>query len=264
MGLERRPDQGENLATYKPEVVILNTSEVDNYGWSIFENQIKSKPNSVLTLATGSSPLGIYKLWIEAVNAGLDCSQLTTKNLDEYVGLTKGHPQSYDQFMKDNLFDHINIPASQRFIPDTLAKEPHKEAQRYQALINKIGPSDLTILGLGPALTCHIAFNERGSKVHSGTRVIAIDEDTVQANARFFDREQDVPRLAITQGVADILNSKKIILIAKGLGKAAGIQRTLEGPINSDAPASFLRLHPNVTFIIDKDAGSLLKTIDVA
>lgn len=258
MQKERQNETYEGLIVFKSEVITLEAPEVDRYAWYIFENQIRSKPDSILTLATGSSPLGLYNYWISAYIGGLDCSLLTTKNLDEYWKLPIGHPRSYAQEMKDNLFDHINIPESNRFIADCSADDPYLEAIRYQTEIDRIGPSDITLLGIGPMLTCHIAFNERGSDEKTRTRVTPIDPETVLANARFFERREDVPELAITQGIADILDSKRIVLIAKGLGKAEGIKRTLEGPIGPDAPASFLRLHPNVTFLLDKEAASLL------
>lgn len=248
----------EDRIIYKPERLILTTPEVDRYAWYVFENQIRSKYDSIFTLATGSSPIGLYNHWIEACKNGLDCSLLTIKNLDEYWKLPKDHPRSYGQEMIDNLFSHINIPESNRFIADCSAEDPYAEAVRYQAVIDSIGPSDITLLGLGPKLTCHIAFNERGSDQNTRTRVTPIDPETILANARFFERPEDVPQLAITQGIADILNSKRIVLIAKGYGKAAGIKRTLEGPISPDVPASFLRLHPNVTFILDRESASLL------
>ena len=262
MSSENVPTQDlELVQVYRPEVVVLpSAKEVDVYAFRIMSDVISKKPNAVLTLATGSSPLGLYDLMINAYREGrLDLSGLTTKNLDEYWPLPKGHPQSYDTFMRENLFDHVNVPGNRRYIPDSTAIDPEFEVDHYKSILKSVGPSDLTILGIGPALTCHIAFNERGSALNSRTRLIEIDPETIKANARFFDGDESrVPHLAMTQGVADILESKRIILIAKGVGKAEGIKRTLEGFIGPEAPASFLRLHPNVTFIIDSDAASLL------
>ncbi len=254
------PSSYEHLRVYNPEIVLLPSPEiVDKYAFSILEDQIMENPKSVFTLATGSSPLGLYGLMIDANKKGMDMSGVTTRNLDEYWPLPKNHPQSYDTFMRDNLFNHVNIPENRRFIPNSAAEDPEEEVTRYQLVLALTGPSDLAIVGIGPGLTCHIAFNERGSAYDSRTRVVQIDAETIKANARFFDGDENkVPQKAITQGVADILDSKKIVLIAKGLQKAQGIQRTLKGPIGSEAPASFLRLHPNVTFIIDREAGSLL------
>lgn len=252
----------EQARVYEPEIVVQPSAErVDRYVFSVVEDTIIKNPQAVLTLATGSSPVGLYRLMIQAHYQGnLDMSGLTTRNLDEYWPLPKDHPQSYDRFMRDNLFDYVNIPENRRHIPDCTADDPEVEASRYQSILKETGPSDLTILGIGPGLTCHIAFNERGSSPDSRTRLVRIDPETVKANAnKFFDGDESrVPHQALTQGIADILESKKIILIAKGDGKAHGIQRALEGPIGPDAPASFLRLHPNVTFVLDHEASRLL------
>ena len=254
----------EIFKTPAPEVVVLPTEkEVDLHAFKILAETVINKPQAVLTLATGGTPLGLYALMAEAHKTHLlDFSGTTTKNLDEYWPLPKDHSQSYSRFMKDNLFNKVNIPASQRHIPDSSAVDPSKEVARYQSVLRDIGPSDLTILGIGPEMTCHIAFNERGSSLESRVRLVGISEETVKANARFFGGDETkVPRHAITQGVADILESKRIILIAKGRSKALGIKRTLEGEISEDAPASFLRLHPKVTFILDEDAAGLLSRV---
>ena len=251
----------ESLRTPSPEIVVLpNDYEVDKKAFDIVSKTVSEKPNAVLTLATGSSPVGLYKLMSLAYKEGkLDLKDVTTRNLDEYWPLSKENPQSYYRFMKDNLFDNVNIPEENRNIPDCEAADPEAEVARYQAVLKRTGPSDLTILGIGPGLTCHIAFNERGSDINSRTRLVKIDSDTIKANARFFEGDESiVPVMAITQGIADILESREIILIAKGLSKAEGIKRTLEGVISEDAPASFLRFHPKVTFILDKEAANLL------
>lgn len=249
----------EHTACYRPEVVVLETPcLVDRYAFRIVEAQIYSNKHSVLTLPTGSSPVGLYGLLVEACRKGLDMSGLCTRNLDEYWPLPGGHPQSYDYFMRRNLFDYVNIPPSQRHIPSCEASDAGEEVSRYREVLKNTGPADLAVLGIGPGLTCHIAFNERGSRVDCRTRLVQIDEETIKANARFFDSPNQVPRRAITQGIADILEARKIILIAKGCRKALGVQMALQGPMGSDAPASFLRLHPDVTFIIDQEAGSLL------
>jgi len=261
MTLELRSSWSENLQASSPDVVVLpSAAEVDKYAFDIVTRVITEKPNAVLTLATGSTPLGLYNLMIDAYRQNrLDMSGLTTRNLDEYWPLSKDHPQSYSRFMRDNLFNHVNIPEDQRFIPDSTADDPEMEMLRYQLILEKTGPSDLAIIGIGPELTCHIAFNERGSSPDSRARLVQIDPVTIKANSRFFDGDESkVPHLAMTQGIADILESKEILLIAKGAAKARGIARALMGPISSDAPASYLRLHPKVTFVIDREAGSLL------
>ena len=262
MTLELTSSWSENLQASSPDVVVLpSAAEVDKYAFDKVFRVITQKPDAVLTLATGSSPLGLYELMIDAYRQNrLDMSGLTTRKLDEYWPLPKDHPQSYSRFMRDNLFNHVNIPEDHRFIPDSTADDPEKEMQRYRSILEKTGPADLAILGIGPELTCHIAFNERGSTPNSRARLVQIDPITIKANARFFDGDETrVPCLAMTQGIADILESKEIILIAKGIGKAQGIARALEGQIGPDAPASYLRLHPKVTFIIDREAGSILE-----
>jgi len=151
----------------------------------------------------------------------------------------------------------VNIPESQRYIPNSEATDSNMEALRYEKIL-KQHQVDLAILGIGPGTTYHIGFNERGSTKDSRTRYILLDNQTRQVNSKFFPDPNEMPRGAITQGIGNILEAKKIMLLAKGENKAWGIQKTLEGPINSDAPASFLRLHPHVTFIIDKEAAKLL------
>lgn len=261
MALERQIEVHEGLIIYKPEVIILPTPEqVDRYAGQIIVDQVAAKHDSVLTPATGSSPVGSYAFAIEAHKKGLDFSGVVTRNLDQYWGIDRNHPLSYERFMNEVLFDYINIPESQRHIPNSEAPDPYEEAARYERILQETGTSDLVILGIGPKLTCHIAFNGPGSSLYSRTRVVENDEDTIEANARFCNGDKSqVPQYSITQGVANILEGRKIILIAKGFGKAAGIQRSLEGPVGSNAPASFLRLHPNVTFIIDQEAGVLLE-----
>lgn len=251
------------MVIYKPEVIMLPTpEEVDKYAGQIIVDQVDGKHDSVLTPATGSSPVGPYSFAIEAHKKGLDFSGVVTTNLDQYWGINRTHPLSYERVMKEILFDYINIPELQRHIPNSEAPDPYEEAARYERVLKETGTSDLVILGIGPKLTCHIAFNGPGSSLYSRTRLVENDQDTIEANARFCggDKSQ-VPKYSITQGVANILEGRRIILIAKGFGKAQGIQRSLEGSIGPDAPASFLRLHPNVTFIIDQEAGSLLSTL---
>jgi glucosamine-6-phosphate deaminase len=250
----------EGRKIYRPDVIVLPTpKEVDIYAASLVAEQIYAQPDSVITLPTGSTPIGMYGILVDYNHRGLDMSGLTTTNLDEYVGLKRAHPESYYSFMRRNFFDQVNIPIEQRHIPNSEAPDPDEEAVRYQQVLDEIGTRDLAVLGIGPKLTCHIGFNERGSTLDSRVRVVQIDEETRNANCETFDNNPDnVPPKAITQGVADIVfDSQRIFLLAKG-GKAQGIQRSLEGEIGPDAPASFLRLHPNVTYIIDEEAASLL------
>ncbi len=251
--------RNEPLTVYNPEIIILPTpQDVDRFATTRFIEQVQQKPNSVLTLPTGSTPEGMYRLLVRFhQETGLDLSQLTTFNLDEYWQLPSNHVASYASYMKRNLFQRVNVPETQRHIPNSEAPDPNIEAARYEELLSGY-QIDLTILGIGPGTTCHIGFNERGSTADSRTRFMSLDEQTLQVNSQFFPNPDEIPHGSITQGIGNILEAKNIILLAKGENKAWGIQRTLEGPINSNAPASFLRLHPRVTFVIDQAAAQLL------
>lgn len=249
----------ERLLTYSPELHVLDTPEaVDRFTADQLIGQIQRKPNSVLTLPTGATPMGMYGLTIEAASNGLDVSGVTVFNLDEYWPLPEGHPASYARFMDENFFDHVSIPATQRHIPNCHAASPHAEADRYEALLRQ-RQVDLAILGIGPGDTCHVGFNEKKSGRRSRTRYVELDPQTRDANAQYFPDSSEMPRGAITQGVGNILEATRVVLVAKGQGKARGIQRTIQGPIGPDAPASYLRFHPNVTFIVDREAASLLQ-----
>jgi glucosamine-6-phosphate deaminase len=257
----RNAETYDGLKIYKPEVIVFPTpEEVDIFAAGIVTEQIHSKPDSVLTLPTGSTPIGMYRLIVEAYNKGLDMSKLTTTNLDEYYPISRSYPESYYAFMKRHLIDKVNISEGSWFIPNGEADDPDEEANRYQNILHQVGTRDLTVLGLGPDLTCHIGFNRPGSDFYSRTRYIRLDDETKNANSINFDNNPDkVSEGAITMGVADIMDSKLVLMIVKGLHKAPGLKRTLEGEIGPDAPASFLRFHPNVTFILDREAGSLLE-----
>jgi len=243
---------------FKPEVIVLPTpAEVDRFAANTFIQQVLLKPNSVLTLPTGSTPVEMYKLVRQAYREqGLDFSGLTIYNLDEYWPLRATSPSSYASFMNENLFKHVNIPSNQHHIPNSEAPNPHEEAARYEIEIAQ-QPTDLAIVGIGPGTTCHIGFNGPGSTVDSRTSYVQLDDQTINANAQYC--EGAPPPGAITQGMGNILEANRILLIAKGEGKAWGIQRSLEGSVDSEAPASLLRLHPHVTFLLDNQAASKLK-----
>ena len=214
------------------EIIIKKDySGISSESAMIVANQIKAKPNTVLGLATGSTPLGLYKELIQLhLNEGLDFSNVITFNLDEYVGLSNDHPQSYNVFMRDNLFSKINIKKENINIPD--GNYPNdKECERYESLINKSGGIDLQILGIGS--DGHIAFNEPSSSLGSRTRLKTLTQETVKDNARFFDNISDVPRFAITMGVGTIMEAKRILLMASGASKSIPITMAIEGPISS-------------------------------
>jgi glucosamine-6-phosphate deaminase len=223
--------------------------------------RIKEKPDAVLGLATGSTPLKLYKELVRLHGEeGLDFSRTTTFNLDEYVGLPPDHPQSYSRFMHQNLFDRLNIPRSNIHIPDGMTADIPAFCAEYEDKIAQAGGIDIQILGIGS--DGHIGFNEPTSSLASRTRIKTITEETRRDNARFFGSEEDVPRHVITMGVGTIMEARTCILMAFGKGKADAIVRTVEGPVTSMVPASALQFHPVVKLIIDTAAASQLRETD--
>lgn len=220
--------------------------------------QITAKPDSVLGLATGSTPVQIYAELIARHQAGqLDFSEVTTFNLDEYVGLAPTDPHSYRYFMEENLFSQINIPPEQTHVPDGRALDFENYCQRYEKQIRDLGGIDLQLLGIGR--DGHIAFNEPGSSLGSRTRLKTLTSETIRDNSRFFGSVEQVPRLAITMGVGTILETRKCLLVAFGENKAHAIAQAVEGPVTAQVTASALQLHPDVTVIVDQDAARHLK-----
>jgi len=218
---------------------------------------VRKKPNCVLGLATGSSPLGTYRELIRLhKEAGLDFSQVTTFNLDEYVGLGPGHPQSYRAFMQQSLFDQINIDPKRTNVPDGRALDFDLHCRQYEQRIKDAGGIDLQILGIGT--DGHIAFNEPGSSLGSRTRLKTLASETVRDNARYFGSKDQVPRLAVTMGVGTILESRRCLLLAFGPHKALAIRDTVEGPVTAQVTASALQLHREVIGIFDEAAARLL------
>ena len=248
--------------TYQPKLIVLKTpDEVDTFTAESVMTQIYQKPDSVLILPTGNTQIGWYRLISETYQAGkIDLSKIETFNLDEYYPIKKNHPNSYFFYMKSRFVDKTNVRPDHWHIPNGEAPTAELAVENYQKLLCRFQPADLAILGLGPGTTCHIGFNERGSAADSKTRYVMLNPQTIQTNSLLFPSSNETPKGAITLGINDILKAKKIILLAKGEGKAWGVNRTLNGPINSVAPASFLRLHPDVTFITDLAAASLLKS----
>ncbi len=218
---------------------------------------VRRKPDCVLGLATGSTPLGTYKELIRMhQEEGLDFSQVTSFNLDEYVGLDPSHDQSYRYFMEENLFRHINIDASRTHVPDGLATNLGAYCEQYEEMIRDAGGIDLQVLGVGR--DGHIAFNEPGSSLGSRTRLKSLTGETITDNARFFESEDKVPRLAITMGVGTILESRQCLLLALGSSKAQAVQGTIEGPVTAQVTASALQLHRDVIAVIDEEAAAWL------
>lgn len=204
----------------------------------------------VIGLATGSTPETLYQ---EIVKSDLDFSNVTSVNLDEYVGLEANHPQSYHTFMNEHLFNHKDFLAN--YVPDGMADE-ESEISRYNQVLEE-NPVDLQILGIG--VNAHIAFNEPGSSFESRTHKVKLTDDTIEANKRFFDSADDVPRYAYSMGMKSIMDAKKVILLAYGENKAQAVADSIEGPVTEDVPASVLQHHPHAIFIVDEAAAKYLK-----
>ncbi len=232
-------------------------ADVSRKAANIIAAQVQLKPDCVLGLATGSSPVGTYKELIAKYESGdLDCSQVRTVNLDEYVGLTKDHDQSYAYFMKDNLFDHVNIDQANCNIPDGMNPDAQAECARYDAVIEAFGGADLQLLGLGP--NGHIGFNEPADAFVSGTNKVELTKATIDANARFFETRDDVPKYAYTMGIGSIMKAKRVLLVVNGKNKAQAVKDCFFGPIKPQAPGSILQLHPDFILVADEDALSLV------
>ena len=225
---------------------------------NIISAQVIMKPQAVLGLATGSTPVGAYKQLVEWYNKGdLDFSQITSVNLDEYKGLSGDNDQSYRYFMNHNLFDHININKENTSVPCGTAEDLQAECERYEQLVEQTGGVDIQLLGIGN--NGHIAFNEPCEEFPEKTHVVDLTQNTIEANARFFESMDQVPKKALTMGIGTIMKAKKIVLLANGPKKAQTIHDTVYGPITPKVPASVLRLHPDVTIFVDEEAGALLK-----
>ena len=219
--------------------------------------QVTLKPNCVLGLATGSSPEGTYKELIAAYNRGeLDFSQVRTVNLDEYVGLEPTHDQSYAYFMRDRFFDHVNIDLKNTNVPDGMNPDPAAECARYDALIQSMGGIDLQLLGMGH--NGHIGFNEPGDTFSLGTQQIKLTQSTLEANKRFFASIDDVPTHARTMGIRDIMQARRILLVASGENKAQAVKGLLTGAISPQMPCTILQYHPDCIVVADEAALSAL------
>lgn len=224
---------------------------------NIVAGQIYLKPDSVLGLATGSTPVSMYqRLAAVHKSVGLDFSQVTTFNLDEYIGMSPENPQSYHYFMQENFFKHININQDNVFIPDGMAEDMIEEGERYERLIEAKGGIDLQVLGIGQ--NAHIGFNEPDIKFAATTHKVALDDETIQANSRFFASVKDVPRYAISMGIKTIMMAEHVILLANGKNKAEAVYKAVCGDVTPEAPASILQLHRDVVVIVDKEAASRL------
>lgn len=235
-----------------------NYNDMSRKAANIISAQIIIKPNSVLGLATGSTPEGTYKQLVEWYKKGdLDFSQVKAVNLDEYKGLSKDNDQSYAYFMKKHLFDHVNIDTSNTFIPNGLEEDSKKECSRYNQVIKSLGGVDLQLLGIGG--NGHIGFNEPGEAFEKETHCVKLTDDTIKANSRFFSSLDLVPKFAYSMGIKSIMQAKSILLVASGKSKADALYKTIYGEIIPGVPASILQLHNNVTIVADDDALSIIK-----
>lgn len=235
-------------------IVVKDYEAMSKKAGEIFVQEIKSKPDIVLGLATGSTPIGMYKELIKAYKKdNLDFSNVRTFNLDEYVGLSKEHPSSYGYFMDNELFNHINIKKENTHLPDGKAENINEYCKKYDDMILDAGGIDIQLLGVGE--NGHIAFNEPDKTLSVGTSIIGLTENTIEVNSRFFENKEEVPTTAITMGMGSILKTRKIVLLANGIKKAPVIKRLLtDNRIDTMFPVSFLLLHPDVTIIVDEAA----------
>ncbi len=228
-------------------------NEMSRKAANIIAAQMIMKPNSVLGLATGSTPIGTYKELIKKYEDGdIDFSDITTVNLDEYRGLPRTNDQSYYYFMNDNLFNHVNIDKARTHVPNGEVEDAEAECSNYEALIKELGGVDLQLLGLGH--NGHIGFNEPADEFDKVTHCVDLQESTIEANKRFFASIDDVPRQAYTMGIGTIMNAKKILVVVNGAGKAAIVKKAFTGPVMPGVPASILQMHPDVTVICDAEA----------
>lgn len=244
------------------EVIILpSIEECANLGACMVSELVTSKPNAVLGLATGSTPIPVYAELVRLHNeSGLSFSKIKSFNLDEYIGLSPDHSCSYRFFMKEHFFDLIDIEQDFTYVPNGMVDDISEECSKYESAIKKCGGIDLQILGIGS--DGHIGFNEPGSSLSSRTRIKTLASETIRDNARFFDDEDEVPRHCITMGVGTILDAKSVLLLAFGESKADIVAKSIEGPITSMIPASVLQMHQNVTVLLDDKAASKLSRRD--
>ncbi len=231
---------------------------------NIFSAQIIMKPDCVLGLATGSTPVGTYKQLIEWYNKGdLSFEDVKTINLDEYVGLAPEHDQSYRYFMQSNLFDHVNIKPENTNVPTGISDDHEQDCKNYDALIASLGGIDMQFLGIGQ--NGHIGFNEPDGAFELGTHIAELNQSTIEANARFFENDlSKVPTHAMTLGIKNIMQAKKIVLVASGAEKADAILKAFTGPVTPQLPASILQMHADVTLVGDKAALSKLIETGIA
>lgn len=238
-------------------IVTENYEEMSRVAADCMAEVVKGKPDCVLGLATGDTPIGMYQNLVAMYQAGeLDFSRVRSVNLDEYYPITPDNSQSYRYFMNDKLFCHVNIDAKNTHVPDGTAADPDAFCRSYEEKIDALGGADIQVLGIGR--NGHIGFNEPSDALIPFTHLTELTESTIEANARFFDSEDDVPKHALTMGVQSVFKARRILLLASGASKAEAVRAMLNGNITTQCPASLLCLHPDVTLVCDKDAYSLV------
>lgn len=238
-------------------IITENYDEMSKAAAKEIAELINSNPEAVLGLATGSTPAGMYKELIKLFKDGkVDFSGITSVNLDEYVGLSGEHEQSYRYFMDTNLFNHVNINKEKTFVPNGLADDIDESCREYDRRIAELGGIDLQLLGIGN--NGHIGFNEPADYLYQGTHQTELAESTIQANARFFNSVDEVPKKALTMGIGGIMKSKKILLLASGESKAEAVAQLVSGKISTKTPASMLQMHRDVVVIVDSAAAQLI------
>lgn len=238
-------------------IVAENYEAMSRQAANILSSVIVTKPDCVLGLATGSTPIGTYKELIKRYEEGdLDFSRVKSVNLDEYVGLEPTHDQSYRYFMQDQLFNHVNIKVENTNVPQGMAQDVEAECRRYDEVIASMGGVDIQVLGMGH--NGHIGFNEPAEDFPKGTHQVDLADSTIEANARFFENRDMVPRKAVTMGIGSIMQARTILVVVSGEGKADIVEKAFRGPVTPQVPASILQFHPDVILVGDKAALSKL------
>ncbi|MEC9488693.1 MAG: glucosamine-6-phosphate deaminase [Halanaerobium sp.] len=233
--------------------IVEDYQEMSKKAATIVASQVTLKPESVLGLATGSTPLGMYRNLVQMYRDDIiDLSEVVTFNLDEYLGLGPEHPQSYHHYMHKNFFNQVNIPEDNIHLPQGNSENIEQVCREYDRKIARYKGIDLQVLGIG--VNGHIGFNEPDNKLKTATHQVRLTEDTIKANSRFFSSEEEVPRRAVSMGMGSIMQARMILLLASGKQKALAIKNSISGEITTEVPASLLQLHPEVITIVDREA----------
>ncbi len=238
-------------------IITKNYEEMSQEAFKVMREVVRENPNAVLGLATGSTPIGLYQAMIkDHKENGTSYKKIKTVNLDEYAGLDYSSDQSYVYFMRNNLFDHVDIDLNNTHIENGKAEDKQAECDRYNKLLETLR-QDIQVLGIGS--NGHIAFNEPGTPFDSVTHIVDLTESTIKDNSRMFERIEDVPRQAFTMGLANIMNAKKVLILANGANKAKAVYGLVKGEITEEVPASILQNHPDCVLVCDEAAAALIQ-----